>query len=204
MKFSTPKDTVYKKKWLPKPVASDCRAPQASVKHGHSECTCVCPAVSRLWTSTEELKKKNSRFSNLRFWKKFIFQPTWKPSQVHGGEKPGILSGAVIVFSYILPFHLGSVCTVEPWSPLKWEWPIKTEPSPLKTSQGGWQDSMKCCSRTSTLWHFLHHWRKIQAGWFSLWEASLQFTYSLCQFKRIRRICDLLNIKYHHAIQKQI
>lgn len=52
---------VYKKRLLPKPVAPDCMAPQSSVKHDYSEYTCVCPAISRPWTSKEELKKKQKK-----------------------------------------------------------------------------------------------------------------------------------------------
>lgn len=40
---------VYKKKLLPKPVASDCMAPQSFLKHDYSEYTRVCPK--------EQLKK---------------------------------------------------------------------------------------------------------------------------------------------------
>lgn len=82
---------VYKKKLLPKPVASDCMAPQSFLKHDYSEYTRVCP---------KEQLKKTAGFSNLRFRKNSCFSPCG--NQVHVGDKPRTLWGAVFFFSICL------------------------------------------------------------------------------------------------------
>lgn len=99
---------VYKKKLLPKPVALDRMAPQSFSKQDFSEYTCVCPTISRLWTSKEELKKTVGSLTSGS-------ERTHVSAQVHVGDKPRILwGGAVFFFLLYMPFHFGSVCTLVP------------------------------------------------------------------------------------------
>lgn len=97
---------VYKKKLLPKPVALDCMAPQSFSKHDFSEYTCVCPTISRLWTSKEELKKTVGSLTS---------GSERTHVSAHVGDKPRILGGGgSLLFLLYIPFHFGSVCTLVP------------------------------------------------------------------------------------------
>lgn len=207
MKFSTPKDTVYKKKWLPKPVASDRRAPQASVKPDHSECTCVCPAVSRLWTSKGEIKKNQNTAGSLTSGseRNSHFSPRGNQAKSTEERSRGSYGGQ---WSFSLAYYLFT----SDLSALLNHDHLWSGNDPLKQSHLLWKPARE---DDRIPWDVVLGHR--HCGIFYIIEVrsrqdgslSGRLVYSLptacvSLSGSDLRICDLLNLKYHHAIQKQI